>query len=212
MKLSRLLDKRIEAVTVEYPGRVSREDDLFIDVYDDFLTDVVTFIEKRRNSLLPYAVLGYSFGSVLAFDICSKQLVDGKLLYAFFCAEGSLLKDNPARRLGELSHEEFSDKVIQLGGMDEKMLNNSPVLDKYLLRIKHDYNILAQFRYSNQIVPCNATIMYSPQDLTCINMEDWAEIVSGRTEFYSIGDNHFFINQNFRDVAKIINDNLSVFM
>lgn len=208
MKLIRTLDSSIDAVTVEYPGRLSRHNEPFIETYDAFLDDVVKYIQENKRKDIPFAILGYSLGTTLAFDICSKELLGEKPAYAFFCAEGSLLAQNLARKYGKLSDEEFKDKMLMLGGFDQRIFGNEKEKAKYLNLIKKDFNILEQFVYTDGKVPCDASVIYSMDDTTCIQMEDWSELIDGKVDYYRIGGGHFFVKKHYRETAEIINKHL----
>ena len=71
-RLTDLLDSHIEVISVEYAGRLSRYKEDYITDYEKFLEDVASYIHGRRSDL-PIAVLGYSLGSVLAFDLITKR-------------------------------------------------------------------------------------------------------------------------------------------
>ena len=205
MKMMHFLDPQIEAVPIEYSGRGKRKDDPLIEDYESFLSDVVERIKECRKEELGFSIFGYSMGSALAFDICSQELIGETPIHAFFCAEGSLMSDNKARKYASLSDEDFKEKVCQLGGIDARLLKDEVALNMYLKLIKADHNILGQFVYKGSHAECNASVIYSPDDPTCIDMEDWKKIISGDVSFYQVGDNHFFVNQEYKRVANIIN-------
>lgn len=211
MRVIRFLNPCIHAITVEYAGRGKRKDEKFIQEYDAFLDDVVNYILSRRDINVPYAILGYSLGSALTFDLVCKNRLDDETKHCFFCAEGSLLAENTARECGLLNDTEFMDKIIALGGMNNRLLNNQQALDTYLNMIKNDHNILAQFKYKSGIVEQDASIIYSPKDQTCIQMKDWSRLVGANIDYYEMGDNHMFINQHYKEMAKIINEKLKVY-
>lgn len=205
MKVIHFLSPQIEAIPIEYSGRGKRKDEPLIEGYASFLSDVVEKIKEHRNEELDFAILGYSMGSALAFDICSHDLLGEMPTHAFFCAEGSLMADNKARKFASLADEAFKEKVCQLGGIDERLLKDEAALNMYLNLIKADHNILGQYVYKGSHAECNASVIYNPGDPTCIDMEDWKKIVSGDVSFYQVGDNHFFVNQEYKRIAAIIN-------
>ena len=208
MRMIKYLNPEIEAITIEYSGRGSRKNEDLIDNYDDFLSDVVCQINRYRKNDLFFSILGYSMGSVIAFDICSQKLIVDKPIHAFFCAEGSLISSKRIRGYSFLPIEEFADKIIRLGGMNQRILNDEKALNDYIKLIKRDYSILEQYQYKNEVADCNSTIIYSPNDLMCVDMQEWTKLVSGEIDFFEVGDNHFFIKQEYISVANIINNSL----
>lgn len=205
MKLVHFLNPQIEAIPIEYAGRGRRKEEQLIKNYDGFLLDVVKQIKEQRNEKIPFSVLGYSMGSALAFDICSQQLIDRNPLHIFFCAEGSLISDSKIRKYALLPYESFKEKIVRLGGLDERVLKDEVILNNYLNLIKSDFDILGQFVYKENAIICDASIIYSTKDSTCNDMEDWKKIIAGNVSFYQVGDNHFFVNQEYKRVANIVN-------
>lgn len=208
MKVVRFLKPELEAITIEYAGRGKRKDEPFIERYEDFLEDVVKSIKEKRDKEVPYSVFGYSMGSALAFDICSKGMIESDPVHCFFCAEGSVMKPNSAREYASLPEEEFKNKIIGLGGIDARMLGNKEVLDEYLQLIMADHKILGQFQYSNQHIKCSASVIYSEEDATCTYMDDWNSVIDNKVDYYRFDGDHFFINSKFKQIAEIINSKL----
>lgn len=205
MRLEHFLLKEIDINVVEYAGRGSRRSEPCFKNYNDFLKDVIAYISARRKHNIPYVVFGYSLGSVIAFDICCSRRLDTIPSYGFLCAEGSILIDNPARGYARLSDTKFREKILALGGIDKRILDNKAIMQEYLGLIRNDFTVLGQFLYYGQLSPCDSTIIYSPNDPTCIHMKDWTKVIKGCVDYVEIGDDHFFINKMYKEVAEIVN-------
>ena len=108
-QLVELLDHRMEVIGVEYAGRMSRHKENFITDYEEFLEDTANYMNIRRNGL-PISVLGYSLGSVLAFDLIIKKMIKGDLKHCFICARGDLRDKSISQRYHELPSDEFAQK------------------------------------------------------------------------------------------------------
>lgn len=202
------LDENIEAIPVEYSGRGERRRNGFLINYEDFLNDVVLFINKHRNEDLPYAVLGYSLGSAIAFDILSKEMIKGgKPVHAIFCARGNLKAEKTSQSYYHLSEEEFIKRIFELGGMDERLLSDKRFLDIYLKPIRADYKIWSQYKHNetDKNLECDLTVFYSEKDITCVDPLGWKELTSGHVDFFEMGDNHFFILDFYKEMADEIN-------
>lgn len=211
-KLISLLNAEIEAIPVEYAGRVTRHNEKFIENYDEFLTDVALYIKERRNSELPYAVFGYSLGSVLTYDLLSQGLIDGVPSHAFVCAKGSLFHKSASQYYQKLPDKEFIKEIIALGGTDKRILQNERFLNIYMQPVRADYIIWGQYSYKPGRIPCNATAIYSDKDPAAKGVHDWSKIVDGVIEYYEMGTNHFFINQYWHSVADIVNNHLKKYL
>lgn len=207
-KLEELIDDRIESITVEYAGRYTRRNERFIDNYDFFLNDVLNYIDARRKPNMPYALFGYSLGSVLVYDILSQGLLSGDAKHAFVCAKGSLLNKSASDEYNYKTEEDFLKEIVLLGGTDERILNDSRFLSIYMRPVRADFVIWGQYEYKKGNINCDTTVIYSKQDPATTGVQDWSKIVSGNIDFYEMGTNHFFINEYWHKVADIVNGHL----
>ncbi len=203
-----LLNPGLEAITVEYSGRGTRRSDGYIENYAGFLNDVTKYINDRRNNNPNFAILGYSLGSALVYDLLSQHLIVGSPVHAFFCARGSLLRKSVTQLYNELSDEDFIDRMKALGGIDKRILNNKRFLSIYIKPVREDYIIWGQYEYHPGSVQCNASAIYSPKDPVASGADDWNIIVSGKVDYFELGENHFFINECYKELAEIINNQL----
>lgn len=211
-KLVTMIDSRIEPITIEYAGRMTRRGEPYIDDYGCFLQDVTTQIQKHKKASLPYAVFGYSLGSVLTYDLLSQKMLDGTLVHAFVCAKGSLFEANKDKGRSEYSEDDFVQEIAMLGGTDERILMNKRFLSIYLEPVRADYNIWEQYVFKEGKIQCNATAIYSEKDPAAYGVHDWSKIVGGVVDYYEMGSNHFFINQYWQRVAEIVNDHLKEYL
>lgn len=206
-QLAGLLDRRIEAVSVEYAGRLGRRGEPYITEYGSFLQDVADYIAARRNGL-PFAVLGYSLGSALAFDLIAGGMVAcGDIRHCFACARGNLKNRSISQEYHGLSDGEFARKMAELGGFDGRILENRRFRDIYMRPARMDYMVWSQYRYrtDGRKMACDTTVIYSPQDPLSADAGAWRDFTDGNVSFYELGDGHFFIRRHYREMAGIIN-------
>lgn len=211
-KLVDLIDERIEVITIEYAGRGKRHGESFFCRYDDFLDDVVMQIKEARDKELPYAMMGYSAGSAMTYDILSHHMIEGNLVHAFVCAKGSLYRKIPSQFYWKLPDEEFTHRMIDLGGIDERLLKNKRFLDIYMVPVRADYVVWGQYEYKAGIIPCDITAIYSPKDPISEGVKDWEQLTLGKVDYYELGENHFFIKKHWQDVADIVNSHLDKYL
>ena len=205
MKLMRFISEEIEPIAIDYPGRGIDDTDLGYIRYADFVDEVILRIMKKRDVSVPFALFGYSMGSVIAFDIAAKKMLGEQPLHCFFCAQGSLLRRGSFGMIAGLDHESFLKKIQEMGGIDEKLKQNEVEYKKRLSIIRSDFNILEQYIYDRNKGDFNATIIYSQLDNSCDYVFDWSDVINGEVDYYKMGTNHFFINQCYKDIAQIIN-------
>lgn len=203
------LDPRIEPLTIEYSGRLSRNKDGYITNYKDFLIDVAGQIREHRDGK-PWALLGYSLGSVLAFDIASTGFSDEKLQHVFICARGDLKNRYISQMYAGLNDDEFAEKIAELGGFDERLLANKRFLRIFIKPVRNDYIVWGDYSFTDEDrrIPCDATMIYSEKDPLCADVRAWDALCAGSTDYFVMGENHFFIRDHYADMAEIINRKL----
>lgn len=209
-KLISCLDEDIEAVSIEYGGRGKRrKEDYFLE-YDPFFEDVASSITERRNNDLPYALFGYSLGSALVYDLVRKKVLDRPPNCIILCARDFVANKSKSQEFAFLAEDELLNVIRQLGGVDEKIFQNKRFLNIYLEPLKADYKVWAKYKYFPLLQKFNSDVLvfYCEKDTPKELVEGWKDITSGSTEIYEFGNDHFFINQHYSDMADIINKKL----
>lgn len=209
-KLISCLDNRIEAVPLEYAGRGERRHEEFITEYDTFQDDVLSNIEKSRNFDLPYALMGYSLGTALMYDLIRMDKLRNPPVTLIPCAREFLEFPRNTRHFASLPEDEFIEKINEMGGVDERILNNKRFRNIYLEPLKADYKIWGQYRYHemDKMLDSDLLVFYSETDTPFDQVSSWKDITTGNTEFYALGHSHFFIKDYYKDMAEIINRKL----
>lgn len=210
-RLTDLIDERIETVTVEYTGRGSRSKIPLADSLDALLSDAIGYCQERRKQNLPYAVMGYSMGSVLAYEMLVRKSLPGELRHLFISAEVSP-KDRSLelRKVDNPTEERILERARKLGGLDERMLKNRRFADIYIRPMVSDYRLFFDYRFGGyeEKIRTDTTFFYCEKDTALEDIKKWTELIDGKFDYHELGQNHFFINQYSGEMAKIINETL----
>lgn len=209
-KMLPFINDKIECITVEYAGRFTRKDIPFFSKYNDFLYDVASQINIKRTEGLPYAILGYSLGSAIAYDLMIKKLIYGNVEHVFLCSLGDYTDNTKRVDYNKVSEADFLKEIIDLGGMNEQLLANKRFLDIYMRPVRADYIVWGNYYFIKGNIPCDTTVIYSSQDPVAKNISIWANLSSGFVDYFDVGGSHFFINKKYREVADIINKKLII--
>lgn len=210
-RLTDLLDKSVGAFTVEYPGRGTRAKEPLATSIWELLDDVIRYCCKRRDESVPYAIMGYSMGSVLAYEMLVRNGIPGELRHLFISAEVS-----PKNRSLELckvknpTEDWILERARRLGGLDERMLKNRRFRDIYIKPMLSDYRLFFEYRFSNysEKIKADTMFFYCENDTPYKDVVKWNELIEGQFDFHELGENHFFINQHYEEMAKVINEAL----
>ena len=210
-RLTDSLDDRIEPIAVEYAGRGTRAKEPLAESIDDLFEDAILYCKERRNLEFPYAVLGYSMGSVLAYEMLARKSLAGELKHLFICAEVSP-KDSSLelRKVTNPTEDKILERARSLGGLDERMLKNKRFADIYIKPMLSDYRLFFNYRFSGyeDKIQTDTTFFYCEKDTALVDVEKWDELIEGKFDYHEMGDNHFFINHHYADMARIINTTL----
>lgn len=205
-ELCSYLDDFIDVHVVEYPGRGMRIRDHFLETMDELVQDVKRQVCEKRVNELPFSLLGYSMGVEVAFDL-AQYVLEEKPSHLFFCAREVINMDTKGHDYSLLGKEQFIKKIVEFGGVDERILNNPRFCDVYMRPVYADYKLLHQYVYRRDkgLLNSNLTVFYSEQDTPLEIVSGWKEHTVGKTDFFEIGDNHFFIQQHAKEMADTIN-------
>lgn len=206
-KLIQNLDQSIETITVEYAGHSTRRAEPYIEDYDFFLQDIANYIKERRNIELPCAFCGYSIGSALLYDLLQHNLVDTNPEFLIFSAREYVgwWKNREHRVVTD--EKEFLLRIENFGGFDKRILENKRFRDIYLAPVKADYKIWCQYKFMElkEKLKCDILVFFSSEDTPEEKVLDWKKITEGNTFFHEFGNNHFFINEYYKEMAEQIN-------
>ena len=214
-RLTDLIDERIEVVPVEYAGRGVRAKEPLASSLAEMLEDAIRYCKEYRDRNVPYAVFGYSMGTLLGYEMLVRGGLSGELIHFFVAAEVS-----PQTRALELRQEKNpTDEIVlkrarDLGGLDERLLNNKRFADIYLKPMISDYKHFFEYRFddSGKKIDCDATFFYCEKDTALCDVKKWEQLINGEYDYHELGEGHFFINQEYEEMARIVNHRLEKYL
>lgn len=214
-RLTERIDERVDVVTVEYAGRGTRAREPLAGSIRELLDDAARYINARRDVRVPYVLMGYSMGSVLAYEMLAGRSISGELRHFFVAAEVSP-KDRALelRKVPDPTDERVLERARRLGGLDERMLQNKRFADIYIRPMLSDYKLFFEYRFGGhpEKLKVNTTFFYAEKDTALTDIEKWSELIDGEFDYHQLGENHFFINQHYEEMADVINGHLSRYL
>lgn len=211
--LGECIDESIKIEAVEYSGHSKRIGEPFYNTFDEMVCDAAKQINDKINSDR-IALFGYSMGSVVAYEIIANDLLKVKPYYLFIAAHEAPGEHWNSMEYADLDDKAFVDMLVNFGGIDridDKMIHNRFFQKMILNPIKADYNLISQYNLSSEKllnIPC--TMIYSPNDVTSVQASKWQNRFENQIEFIEIGNNHFFIKDEYQQLADIISKRLNL--
>lgn len=211
-ELIQFLPEYINPTTIEYPGRGKRIEESYAPTFSMLIEDVVSQIERNIIKGMPIAILGYSMGAIIAYEIVRKNLIHTNIYHLFLCAQGDIRCDLQIQNINLLNADEMIRYVEKLGGININILKNKRFLMAMIKPLQHDYILRAQYKFEGDLkqkLNCNITILYSPQDISSEHILGWKDLIEDTIDIIKIGTNHFFIKEDPQNISDIIVQKLS---
>ena len=209
-ELKKTLEDEYHLIGIEYAGHGKRFREPFCDTWDKLINDVYEQMKPHLLSDEKYAFLGYSMGSLVAYELLRRGLVS-KPVHFFFFAHNAPQETNVSEIWKEGSDWEIVERMKTLGGFErvnEKVIASNYFKTMCLNPLKADYHLLQCYETEiKQLYDIRATGFYSPLDQTMDKVTAWEQYFSD-VQFYEMGKNHFFLNENLEEIKKIINERI----
>jgi len=199
----------IECVRVEYAGHGDRRKEPFYRSFDELTADMYRIVADGLNGDEEYALFGYSMGTIAVIEILQKIICDGKIKapkHIFLAAHEPHSKAELVDYTEEELDEYVKERTIRFGGVPEKLIYNKSFWRVYLPIYRVDYSIIAKYLFEEIAFTTDIpfTIFYSETDTPFEEMKLWAKYFKGNGEYHLFEGNHFFINEHYKDMARII--------
>ena len=216
---------QIETVVLEYAGHGKRHRENFYEDFAKLTQDLVRQIHEKRDKSCPYALLGYSMGSIAAYEVLASGCLEDTPCHIFLAAHEAPDVEWECKRYPELDDDAFLDTLLGFGGFsekfDRKLLKNRFFRRLYFDPIREDYRLLASYRMQKRIMlPAKTTIFYAPKDITAEQIHSWDRFTVEATDqktcrgqadavqYVSLGCNHFFIRDHAQEMAQVMRRDL----
>lgn len=203
----------IEIIALEYSGHGARHNETFYYDFRDLGQDMITNMRIYLRKDEPYALMGYSMGAISALEII-RMLSDKKektdLIHVFLAAHAPKTKKSPISLMDTDADEVIRQRVINFGGVPDKLINNRAFWRTYLPIYKADFDLIQKYKFEevNFTTGIPATVFYSDTDTPYEEMMLWNNYFVGSIRYHRFEGDHFFIKQHEHEIADNIKNNL----
>lgn len=204
------------AVTLTYPGHGSRIGEPVLPTIARMAHDALDQVVEQRartGSSAPIVLLGYSMGSLVAYELCH-LLTDLGMPVAHLLA---MAATPPAHVFGtglDLDGDQnLLDHCEQYGIIDPASFPQGPLRDLFLPALRND--ILAVDRYVGAVdgrrpLPADTglSVFNGRHDVTVEHTAGWSDLTAEPVTFHDYDGGHFFLTERpdelTRDVARVL--------
>lgn len=204
--LQKQLTDKFNMVNIELPGRGIRRKEALLNNIEAIVEDVYSQLKKYLDQ--PYAIYGHSMGTLIAYELCKKIQTQNLPLPIHLFVSG---KSGPSAHLNytklhDLPKNQFWIEVKDLGGVPQEILNEPELMDYFEPVLRADLKAVEEYQYKNgsQFNFPITTIIGDQENITDENAILWQKETTSPLYFHKFPGNHFFIFNNFPQLAEII--------
>lgn len=205
----------INVCPLEYPGRGMRYSEEKICNMKEIVIDLYQRIENYLST--SFVFLGYSMGAAIAYEMSLylKEKERKNLKHLILLAKRPVHLSPIDIDYHTLSLDKFIDKLKELNGISDEVLNNNELLELYIPIIRNDFKLIETYKV-NDVIPINVPLsvigglgdVKVPKD----HLKIWEKYTMNEFKLSLIDGDHFFIhsnknefNKNCLDILKKVN-------
>lgn len=207
------INKNIELVACEYPGRGKKCDIDLLDSIEHIVEDLYPYIKKECMDN-DFAFFGHSMGSIVCYELIRKLNADGLTpMHAFFsgCSAPNRVREKEPIHL--LEGDDFVEALRKLGGTPKEIYENKDLMEYYFPILKSDFRAVETYSLKHQDIEldCNITILNGDEDdLKEVEILEWSKFTHCECRYENFKGDHFFIQQYESDILELIEEKLQV--
>lgn len=201
------LDKNINLITLELPGRGKRFDEPLLTNVNDIVDDL--FEQLKANVFKkPYAIFGHSMGAILTYLLAHKIEKSGFEnpihLFVSGCKAPKIKRKPPFYH--DMPKDEFINKIREMGGCPEEILENDDLMALFEPSLRADFKTIETYDYQKQNpLKTPMTVFIGNNDkVTWEEAKQWEEESVHIVDIKEFQGNHFFIFQNKAEITSLI--------
>lgn len=192
--LNDLLKNSFLLEPIELPGRGLRFHENLLYDREEAVKDLLDQIHKKRNHL-PYIIYGHSLGAELGF-LMTKELEKNGDAPQYLVVSGNpgpnLRDDDP---LYNLSNPAFYQRLKELGGTADEILENKELLEVFEPILRADFEVIEKNRNNIPADKINTPVyaLMGDGEKKSQHILNWKNYTEGSFDFQVLKGNHFFI-------------------
>jgi surfactin synthase thioesterase subunit len=210
--LSAALTPGIEVLSVQYPGRHDRlREQPFTDLHllADHVADALSPWTDR-----PYALLGHSYGAVVAYEVARRLGQDGttRAPLALFASGRRAPSTHRDERLHLAPDHRLVAELRALNGTANPALDDEEILAMALPALRADYQAVETYIHHpgpRLDIPVTALVGDADPKVTLAEAGQWSDHTTAGFLLEVFGGGHFYLADHQEAVIRILRDRLN---
>jgi medium-chain acyl-[acyl-carrier-protein] hydrolase len=210
-----LLPANMEVVAVQLPGRETR-------MREPLFTDVRALVPELLNALapsldMPFAFFGHSMGALISFELARalRKAGNAHLLHLFVSARSAPQVVNGEEPIYHLPTPEFINKLRQLNGTPDIILQNAELREMIMPILRADLALNERYVYTHEApldVPISAFGGLQDPRVRQADVAQWAAQTTKPFSLRMLPGDHFFLNTHQAALLQAIQQDLRTFL
>lgn len=202
----------IEICALQLPGRETRYPEPKVKDFDYLVEQTARAIYEYRDK--SFAIFGYSFGALLAFEVCRElrrqDMVMPLHLFVAACQAPQIPDAYPP--ISMLDDREFVEKVEELFEPQSEAWNHLELRDFLLPVLRDDIAVCESYVYREEApLSCPIHVFAGEQDrsISVDSTRYWSEQSTGTVCQYVFPGGHFFIDNSVDEIISLVSSALN---
>lgn len=197
---------RLKIAMTDFDGRGSRFRYKASEHWNDVVTSTYIQVLEQIQDDNDYVLFGHSMGSSIAYEVYYRLLEGDKRLPCHMIFSGTECFNKKFEKVSQLDEKSFRDYFIDLGGIDQEVLENEELSGYVFGMMRKDAILLEQYEYipHKTNIMCPVTILNGAKDKKSTK-EEWDELMGKKTAYYTFPGDHFFLFSSKNEVFEQVN-------
>lgn len=201
---SALLSEDVDLCPVELPGRGHRIAETPLTRLDQLVIDVTDYVLARTE--VPFALLGHSFGALLAFESARVLQACGASPAALFVSgHRAPHLEQHQKPIYHLPDEDFLAEVAALGGAPPGFLKSTELIKLVLPALRADFLVSDTYQYrpgARIHCPVRAISGVDDPHARIAEMRAWRQHAAGDFRVQLFPGDHFYLHQRAPELLR----------
>lgn len=198
--------ENFEVAILQLPGRDNRFGEKFLTNMDDVITAVIDVLQIQHSGapgmFSNYYFFGHSVGALMAYELCHRMQSYSFELPKTLFVSGKRAPHVPLNRelLHELDPITLKNKLIELDGTPQIVLDTPELFDLFIPRLRADFQINETYVFQKNGLTLDCPIQvfggYQDKETTIESLNAWSDHTSSKFSIRMFEGGHFFLHKH----------------